>query len=76
MILTRGSVILAALLLLGAPGCLSLPEAAPATERSSVGDPAPVLTLARTGATPGMLSLSELWGGKTAAVLVFYRGEW
>ncbi len=76
MILARRTVILAALALAApAAGCLSLPEPPPATERSAVGDPAPVLSLARTGASPGTLCLRDLWAG-SAAVLVFYRGEW
>lgn len=59
----------------GLTGCLGLPEPAPATAPSLVGDTAPVFTLARTGPSPGTLSLGDLTRG-TAAVLVFYRGEW
>jgi hypothetical protein len=75
MILARRSAILATPLLLALAGCLTLPPPPPATERSQVGDLAPVATLARTGAPPGVLSLRELWG-ENALVLVFYRGAW
>jgi hypothetical protein len=70
----RTLVLLAAVALL-LPGCLSLPPPPVATARSEVGDVAPVFTLARTGPTPGVVTLSDLTG-KTAAVLVFYRGHW
>ena len=73
MILARAAVVLAGAFALA--GCLSLPEPPPATARSQVGDPAPVFSLARTGASPGKLSLDELWRS-SAAVIVFYRGAW
>ena len=77
MIMARRTVIAGALVALGlgVAGGGAGSERQPATERSSIGDPAPVLTLARTGPTPGKLSLRELWDN-SAAVLVFYRGEW
>jgi hypothetical protein len=78
MILARRATFLAGLAALGtvvASGCLSLPTPPLATEHSAIGDAAPVRTLARTGASPGKLCLSDLWSG-TGAVLVFYRGEW
>ena len=77
MILARrpAGVVLGALVALGLTGCLSLPEAPQATERSAVGDAAPVFTLARTGPSPGKLCLADLTRD-SAVVLVFYRGEW
>ena len=77
MILARKAILLAPVLL---AGCFSLPQPAPATARSQVGDPAPVTSLARTaalaaGAHGGVVSLRELWG-ETSLVLVFYRGSW
>lgn len=67
--------LLASAVAVGLAGCLSLPPPPRATAPAEVGEPAPVFSLARTGATPGSLSLGELTG-KTAAVLVFYRGYW
>lgn len=51
---------------------ISLPPADPT--KTVEGRPAPALTLASTAG--GTTSLKELLAGKTAAVLVFYRGDW
>jgi hypothetical protein len=75
VIVARRTLILGSAVALGLVGCLSLPPPPPATSHSTVGEVAPVFTLARTGPTPGSISLNDLTGS-TAAVLVFYRGEW
>jgi hypothetical protein len=55
-------------------GCLLLPKPKD-TELAVRGEIAPEFRLARTGMTPGELTLKELrTKGKT--VLVFYRGDW
>ena len=51
---------------------LALPPADPT--KTTPGQPAPALALASTAG--GTTSLKELLAGRTAAVLVFYRGDW
>jgi hypothetical protein len=51
---------------------IALPPADPT--KTTLGQPAPALALASTAG--GTTSLQELLAGKTAAVLVFYRGDW
>lgn len=51
---------------------LVLPPADPT--KTVEGQPAPPLSLASTAG--GTKSLTDLLAGKTAAVLVFYRGDW
>ena len=51
---------------------ISLPPADPS--KTTLGQPAPALALASTAG--GTTTLQGLLAGKTAAVLVFYRGDW